>query len=618
MATLTVDETVSGFEWPAKGGSTELDPGQLAAWVTNSDQNSVTRIDLAAPGATSPEPEPTLTSALPEGKLLLQIADRVEVLDRDGTRRVLGDDLFALDLSPDGSLALVSTMPGDDGAGTELLTIDLASGERSTITATGAAPYPARWSPDGSKIAYRADDVLCLVETQVASPTCMPELGRVYWFDWAPDSQRLVLGLPPPEPLTLLDVVSSLATPLVPSDDQQVLSALEGVGFGRATRVQFESPRWSPSGEYIATLAMVFETVGGQEGNLVLVFDTGGNLIAQGKPMGEYSDARGWSPSADVFAYGWGGAPYDIVPCRRGERSPSRQPDRIPDDPARADIDPEEHQLVVGTAHGHPGRTLSYGWRKDGRWIPGVRERDLDPRHDLVRCGIDLQDVSLTGVGLQGEHPHESLSDLKLLPHGDPERDPRDDLVGCRIDPQQGASLGTRTGSGVINGPQGTLADRQRPTDVGDPRDDLVRDGIDPFHEEAEVRRAVALNAGPPDAASARGDLLDVALDRDAGHHLVRHRVDPNNEVVLPGLLRRHAYPDGTLPDGDVLRIRPDGDDRGHARLQIDGRRWRGLAARPIDRARAEPEPHGGEAGAVDSESARAMTTTREPRRPGA
>lgn len=96
VATLEVDETVSGFDWPAKGGSTVLDPSQLAVWVVNSDQDSVTRIDLAAQG--TPSQEPTVTSAPPEGKLLLQIFDRVEVLDRDGTRRVLGDDLVALDL----------------------------------------------------------------------------------------------------------------------------------------------------------------------------------------------------------------------------------------------------------------------------------------------------------------------------------------------------------------------------------------------------------------------------------------------------------------------------------------------------------------------------------------
>jgi hypothetical protein len=52
LATLEVDESVSGFDWPAGGfpdPSTELDPDRLAVWVVNADQDSVTRIDLAAP-----------------------------------------------------------------------------------------------------------------------------------------------------------------------------------------------------------------------------------------------------------------------------------------------------------------------------------------------------------------------------------------------------------------------------------------------------------------------------------------------------------------------------------------------------------------------------------------
>jgi DNA-binding beta-propeller fold protein YncE len=352
LDTLEVDQSVSGFDWPAGGfpdPSTELDLGQLAVWVTNSDQNSVTRIDLAAPG--TPPPAPMATQAPPEGRLLLQVSDRVEVLDRDGRLQVLGDDLIALGLAPDGSLALVSTKPTSDNVGAELLTIDLASGERSAIAMTDAVPYPARLSPNGSMIAYRAGYVLCLVEAQGAAPICMPDLGRVYTFDWAPDSQRLVLGLPPPEPLTVLDVVSGQVTPLVPSDDERVLSALEQVGFGRATRVQFESPRWSSSGRYIATLAMVFETVGGREGNVVLVFDTAGNLVAQGKPMGEYSDARSWSPTTDVFAYGWGGAPYDIVEARVL-------------DPATG-----EDQVIFSTEDVARETVRDLAWSPSGRWV---------------------------------------------------------------------------------------------------------------------------------------------------------------------------------------------------------------------------------------------------------
>lgn len=381
VATLEVDESVSGFDWPAGGfpdPSTELDPDELAAWVVNSDQDSVTRIDLAAPG--TPSPDLTLTSAPPEGTLLLQVADRVEVVASDGTRRVLGDGLIALDLSPDGSLALVSTRPGGDGAGAQLLTVDLASGARSTIATTGATPYPARWSPDGSKIAYRGDEVLCLVEAQGATPTCMPDLGRVYWFDWAPDSRRLVLGLPPPEPLGVLDVVSGQVTPLVPSNDEQVLSALEQVGFGRATRVQFESPRWSSSGTYIATLAMVFETVGGQEGNLVLVFDTDGNLVARGRLGGEYSNARGWSPTADVFTYGWGGGSYEIVEARV--------------------LDPvsSEDQAVFSTEDVARGTVRGLAWSPSGRWMAVVTVTATESTYSLRISFVDAASLQTVGA----------------------------------------------------------------------------------------------------------------------------------------------------------------------------------------------------------------------------
>jgi hypothetical protein len=61
VATFDVDEAVSGFDWPAGGfpdPSTELDPDDLAAWVANSDQGTVTRVDLAARATPSPQPEP--------------------------------------------------------------------------------------------------------------------------------------------------------------------------------------------------------------------------------------------------------------------------------------------------------------------------------------------------------------------------------------------------------------------------------------------------------------------------------------------------------------------------------------------------------------------------------
>jgi hypothetical protein len=202
----------------------------------------------------------------------------------------------------------------------------------------------------------------------------------------------IVLGLPPPEPLTVLDIVSGRATPVVASNDQRVLSALEEAGFGQATRVQFESPKWSSSGRYIATLAMVFETVGGREGNLVLVFDAEGNLVAQGKPMGEYSDARGWSPTLDVFAYGWGGAPYEIVEARTL-------------DPASA-----EDVAVFSTGDIARGTVRELAWSPSGRWlgVAAITAKEgtyalmlsfVDPTTLETVGAIEFLDVSLTDWG---------------------------------------------------------------------------------------------------------------------------------------------------------------------------------------------------------------------------
>ena len=187
-------------------------------------------------------------------------------------------------------------------------------------------------------------------------------------------------GLPPPEPLTVLDLVSGQVTPLVPSNDEHVLSALEQAGFGRATRVQFESPRWSSSGRYIATLAMVFETVGGQEGNLVLVFDTDGSLVARGKPMNEYSGARGWSPTADVFAYGWGGAPYDIVQARA--------------------IDPAtgEDQAIFSTEDVGRDTVRDLAWSPSGRWAVVVTETAGESTYALRVSFVDSATLETVGA----------------------------------------------------------------------------------------------------------------------------------------------------------------------------------------------------------------------------
>lgn len=162
------------------------------------------------------------------------------------------------------------------------------------------------------------------------------------------------------------------------------------MGFGRATRVQFESPRWSSSGRYIATLAMVFETVGGREGNVVLVFDTDGNLVARGKPMGEYSDARSWSPATDVFAYGWGGAPYDIVEARAL-------------DPATG-----EEQAILSTEDVARETVRDLAWSPSGRWVAVVTVTAGESTYPLRVSFVDSVTLETEGAI---EFPDVTLAD---------------------------------------------------------------------------------------------------------------------------------------------------------------------------------------------------------------
>jgi hypothetical protein len=76
---------------------------------------------------------------------------------------------------------------------------------------------------------------------------------------------------------------------------------------------------------------------------------------------------------------------------------------------------------LVSAAHAQETPALLSGRRR----VPGVRERDLHPRHDFVARRVDLQDVSFTGLGFQGKHPDVSFS-VPDVRGRDPELDLRE------------------------------------------------------------------------------------------------------------------------------------------------------------------------------------------------
>jgi WD40 repeat protein len=339
-----------------------IDSASGTVWV--SAVWNLVRVDIGeeAP-ATSPGSIGSTTASLPEGTLLVNVGRNVELLD-EGTETStrIGQDLFALDLSGDGRRALVSTPWDSVGPETPLWSLDLASGERTVIADLRSWGMPVRWSPDASSVAVRVGEqnLLCIRSLAAGEARCLPELGRVYEFDWSPDSTRLVFDQGLPGSLTILDVATGQTSVLVRWDDPAVLDEVADAGLGEPAGIQFQGPRWSPSGRYIAALAMV-RADEGHTGNIVMVFDLDGNVVARGTPFDEFSDARAWSPVADMFAYASGEPPYRIVELRvldvaTGEDRALASTDDVGRETIRSlGWSPSGHWLAIGTIVGSGG-----------------------------------------------------------------------------------------------------------------------------------------------------------------------------------------------------------------------------------------------------------------------
>jgi Tol biopolymer transport system component len=305
--------------------------GGNALYVMRSDGTGMTRIadvsggvlgDIAwrplAAGSEVPSPSAfpsgSLTlppgESLPEGTVLLQVGEGAQVLSAGAAASSEVGRGVALDLSADGSSALVV-----DSDVTRLVEVDTATGDRTVVADEPTGIPQALWSPDGRTVAYlRGGSTLCVVDVASRSRSCFSDFGKVYWFDWSPDG-RIVLGGPTGAPLAVYDRSSGSTTDLVQADDPAVVRTVEELGLGRPTAIQFQGPRWSPSSSYIATLAMV-DTADGWSGNVVLVFDLAGHLVAHGEVSTEFSQTRDWAPTTDVFAYARGVPPYRIVEVR--------------------------------------------------------------------------------------------------------------------------------------------------------------------------------------------------------------------------------------------------------------------------------------------------------------
>ena len=327
-------------------------------WVLNYE-GSVTRIDLLAPGD-APIVPGTISlpaDAIPEGGLLLQTTSGAEIVrGGDVTSRTVPGLGFPLDLSPDGSTVLGSRDAG-------LVAIDVGSGEvRLLVSAVaGSAFASARWSPDGTMLAYTAESVddptggsaLCVVTVNSLEQTCFPDLKRVYTFDWAPDSERLIVAGPPFEPLTIAKVTSGALVEITRQEgDSAINDAIREAGMG--TSFQLVSPTWSPSGSFLAALANLQDS---EFAYVPVVFTPEGRFVAFGRPSGEYPEPMEWSPTRDVLAYTRGEAPYRITEAYLL-------------DPATG----EEDALVAGKGS-NPFILEDMVWSPSGRWLAIAAEK---------------------------------------------------------------------------------------------------------------------------------------------------------------------------------------------------------------------------------------------------
>jgi dipeptidyl aminopeptidase/acylaminoacyl peptidase len=215
----------------------------------------------------------------------------------DGPARgFVGGDLFGLSIaadpqiSPDGRTVVYVRRTGDvmtDRMQSSVWLVDVASGRQSPFAAQGATP---RWSPDGTRIAYTANDgegtqlfVRWIATGMSARITSFP--GDPQALAWSPDGTRLAyvatvtgedtkLGtaLTKPEgakwagPLTIIDKVNYRndgAGYAKPGYDHLFIVAADGGAVRQLTFGQFDDGgplSWTPDGQ-----SVVFAAIRGPE-----------------------------------------------------------------------------------------------------------------------------------------------------------------------------------------------------------------------------------------------------------------------------------------------------------------------------------------------------------------
>lgn len=317
------------------------------------------------------QPASRPTTGLPEGQLLIQVGNRVEIVDSDGERETIASRVEAYDLTQAGTQITGVTEEVDNATGrvvtrSELLLIDETWRQRRVVARSGSAAAfgPALASPDGTQIAYRlsvwnpddsrgaqpARELLCVVEVATKDGDCFRDLPDVLSFDWSPDSRSLLASGAGTVPVYVVDVKSGDARPLLPvHGTPSVRAAIKDAGYGAAQ--QFVNPVWSPSGKYVATSVMIAQ--GGL--SVPLVVDQAGEFVALGQANIDFQRLA-WSPVRDgLLAYTMG---YNGI-----------GPDDYPFGVRLLDAITGEDRWLLSTADEVQPVVFQLRWSPSGRWL---------------------------------------------------------------------------------------------------------------------------------------------------------------------------------------------------------------------------------------------------------
>lgn len=348
----------------------------------------------AIPGKDSPG----AAQGFPGGRLLLVTGHSALLYSSTEAKRSLGG-VHPFDLSQDGSAILAGRFEREPTGfirTTDLIAVDWTSEvEQVVVHAEDEETlFPAQWSPDGSRTAYRVTtydedpsethpldkglNSLCVRTLALSSSRCFDLPVGVNFFDWSPDGSSLLVAGPGTQPVMRLDVETGATDPLIsPGGDQALRRELERLGYGRPQ--QFVLPQWSPSGRYIAALVSLR---GGNRAYVPAILTSGGKFVSLAKASGEFPDAFAWAPDRDVLAYTAGEAPYAITELY--VHDPAGATDRF------LSTTESEGPMIP--------RIDGLAWSPDGRWIAfsrpnGIRvvdaqgeepARELDVRGTLL------------------------------------------------------------------------------------------------------------------------------------------------------------------------------------------------------------------------------------------